>query len=318
MQRSRRLHPFGLRPNVSRPSLAKRLADSKYLLLMFLPAGLYYIIFEYVPMFGILIAFKNYNIMHGVWGSSWAGLKYFEFFFSSPDFLVLLKNTFLLGFYSIVWSFPAPIVLALLINEIRHTVFKRFVQTVSYLPHFISNVIVVSMIVMFLSPSGGLVNVILERLGFESIYFLTMPEWFRTIYISSGVWQGVGWGTIIYLAALTTVDPALYESADLDGATRWHKMRHISIPAITNVIMVLLILNIGGLMASGFEKVYLLYNPLTYSVADIISTYTYRVGLVQGNLSYATAVGVFNGITNLVLLYTANYLSVKIKKVGLW
>ena len=296
----------------------RKVIASKYLIFMSLPMLIYYLLFQYLPMFGIMIAFKNYNVRKGVWASDWVGFKYFDLFFSTPDFLILLKNTFLLGFYSIVWGFPAPLLLALLINEIRSSVFKKFVQTVSYLPHFISNVIVVSMLTMFLSPSGGLVNSIIGLFGFEPIYFLSLPEAFRTIYISSGIWQGIGWGTIIYLAALTTVDPHLYESADIDGAGRWRKMWNISIPSITPIIILLLILNIGGLLSTGFEKVFLLYNPLTYETADIISTYVYRTGLVNGNFSYASAIGVFNGVTNLLLLLGANYLSKKYKQVSLW
>jgi len=310
--------PYARSPLSPKTNYWRRVIASKYLIFMSLPMLIYYLLFQYLPMFGIMIAFKNYNVRKGVWASDWVGFKYFDLFFSTPDFLILLKNTFLLGFYSIVWGFPAPLLLALLINEIRSSVFKRFVQTVSYLPHFISNVIVVSMLTMFLSPSGGLVNSIIGLLGFEPIYFLSLPEAFRTIYISSGIWQGIGWGTIIYLAALTTVDPHLYESADIDGAGRWKKMWHISIPSITPIIILLLILNIGGLLSTGFEKVFLLYNPLTYETADIISTYVYRTGLVNGNFSYASAIGVFNGVTNLLLLLAANYLSKKYKQVSLW
>ncbi|WP_135550168.1 ABC transporter permease [Paenibacillus cymbidii] len=305
-------------PILGKTSYWRRVIASKYLILMFLPTLVYYVLFQYLPMFGIAIAFKNYNVRKGVWGSDWVGFRYFELFFSTPDFLILLKNTFLLGLYSVIWGFPAPLLLALLINEIRSSVFKRFVQTVSYLPHFISNVVVVSMLTMFLSPSGGLINTIIGLFGVEPVYFLSLPEAFRTIYISSGIWQSVGWGTIIYLAALTTVDPHLYEAADIDGAGRWKKIWHISMPSISSVIVLLLILNIGGLLSTGFEKVFLLYNPLTYETADIISTYTYRVGLVNGNFSYAAAIGVFNGVTNLLLLLAANSISKKYKEVSLW
>ncbi|WP_308638354.1 ABC transporter permease [Paenibacillus silvisoli] len=296
----------------------KRLRDNKLLILMILPMLLYYLLFEYLPMFGILISFKDYNVFRGVFASKWVGLRYYEFFFNSPDFLVILRNTFLLGFYSILFGFPAPILLALLINEIRHSVFKRFVQTVSYLPHFVSNVIIVSMLVMFLSPSTGLINIVLAKIGLEPVYFLIKPEFFRSIFVASGIWQGVGWGTIIYLAALTAIDPHQYESAEIDGAGRWKKMIYITLPSILPVIIILLVLNIGTLFATSFEKVFLLYNPLTYETADIISTYTYRTGLVQGNFSYATAIGVFNGILNFVLLYAANFTARKVKQVSLW
>ena len=301
-----------------RSTFWKDLVKARYLILLVLPALVYYAIFEYGPMFGLVVAFKDYNVFKGIWESKWVGLKYFRIFFSNPDFWPLFRNTFLLGFYSIVWGFPAPILLALLLNEIRHVVFKRVVQTVSYLPHFLSNVVVASMVIMLLSPTTGLVNKIIVSLGFKPIYFLAIPEYFRTIYVASGIWQGIGWGTIIYLAALTSIDPHLYESAELDGAGRWRKMLHISIPGITPVIIVLLILNIGSLLAAGFEKVILLYNPLTYSTADILSTYTYRTGLMQGNFSYATAIGLFNGVTSFILIYVSNFLARKFRSTSLW
>jgi len=298
--------------------IAKRLGESKWLLLLFAPALVYFALFEYAPMFGLIVAFKDYSVFKGVWASDWVGLKYFRFLFDNPDFVPLLRNTFLLGLYSILWGFPAPILLALLLGEIRHSVFKRFVQTVSYLPHFISNVIVSSMILMFLSPDGGMINVFLQQFGLEPIYFMSKPELFRSIYVSSGIWQGIGWGTIIYLAAMTAIDPQLYEAAELDGAGRWRKMRHVTLPGILPVVIVLLILNIGGLLSTGFEKVLLLYNPLTYSTADIFSTYTYRSGLQQGNFSYATAIGMFNGITSFLLIIAANYGARKLRQTSLW
>ncbi|QJD86893.1 sugar ABC transporter permease [Cohnella herbarum] len=302
-----------------RKPFLKRMNDSKYLLLLFLPTALYYLIFEYGPMFGIVVAFKDYNTFAGVWASDWVGLKYFRIFlFENPDFLKLLRNTFLIGVYSLVWGFPAPIVLALFLNELRSNIFKRVVQTVSYLPHFISNVIIVSMIVMFLSPDGGLINKLIGLFGEEPIYFLSKSEMFRTIFVSSGIWQGVGWGTIIYLAALTSVDPHLYEAAELDGAGRWKKMIHVSLPGIVPIIIILLILNIGGLLGTGFEKVFLLYNPMLYETADIFSTYTYRVGLLQGNFSYATAIGVFNGVVGFVLIVLTNYIARKTRETSLW
>lgn len=302
-----------------RQPLLKQLRDSKYLLLLFAPAALYYLLFEYGPMFGIVIAFKDYNVFAGVWASDWVGLKYFKIFlFENPDFLKLLRNTVLIGLYSLLWGFPAPIVLALLLNELRSMVFKRLVQTVSYLPYFISNVVIASMVVMFLSPDGGIVNLFLGLFGVDPIYFLSKPEMFRSIYVASGIWQGVGWGTIIYLAALTAVDPHLYEAAELDGAGRWKKMLHVSIPGIVPVIIVLLILNIGGLLGTGFERVFLLYKPLTYETADILSTYTYRVGLMEGNFSYAAAIGLFNGIVGFLLIIGANYAARKTRETSLW
>jgi len=304
---------------VSKRPFLKRVNDSKYLLLLFLPAALYYLIFEYGPMFGIVVAFKDYSVFKGVWASEWVGLKYFEtFLFDNPDFMDLLRNTFLIGVYSLVWGFPAPIFLALLLNELRSGIFKRFVQSVSYLPHFISNVIVASMVIMFLSPDGGLINRIIGVFGVEPIYFLSNADYFRTIYVSSGIWQSLGWGTIIYLAALTSIDPHLYEAAELDGAGRWKKMRYVSLPGLVPIMIILLILNIGMLMGTGFEKVFLLYNEMVYETADIFSTYTYRIGLQQGNFSYATAIGVFNGVVGFVLIVITNYVARKTRETSLW
>ncbi|MBO9610779.1 MAG: sugar ABC transporter permease [Paenibacillaceae bacterium] len=300
------------------PSGWSRISRARYLILLLSPALLYYSLFEYLPMFGVVVAFKDYNVFRGLWQSEWVGFKYFAIFFRNPDFWPLLRNTFLLGFYSLIWGFPAPIVLALLLNELRNSLFKRIVQTVSYLPHFLSNVVIASMIVMMLSPTTGLVNKMLGALRIEPIYFLSIPEYFRTIYVSSGIWQGLGWGAIIYLAALTTIDPHLYESADIDGAGRWRKMWSISLPGLVPVIVVLLILNIGSLLGVGFEKVLLLYTPMTYSTADILSTYTYRTGLQRGNFSYATAIGLFNGVTSFILIYCSNYLARKLKETSLW
>lgn len=302
-----------------RSNLRRKFRESKYLLLLALPCVLYFFIFHYIPMFGILISFQKYNLFRGVWHSEWVGFKYYEMFFQNPDFFKLLRNTFLLSFYTILFGFPAPILLALLLNELKHAIFKRFVQSVSYLPHFISNVVVVSMITVFLSPSGGIVNRVIESLGFSAVNWLILPEWFRTIYVASGIWQGIGWSSILYLAALTAIDPHLYEAAEMDGAGRFRRMWHISLPGILPVVIMLLILDIGHMLEVGFEKVFLLYNPATYETADIISTYVYRIGLLQGNYSYATAIGLFTGIVNLLLLVSANAFSRKIaKESSLW
>jgi putative aldouronate transport system permease protein len=299
-------------------TMAQKMIKHKYLLLMFLPCLLYYILFKYVPMFGIVISFKNYNPFIGVMGSDWVGFKYYVMFFNNPDFLKLLRNTFLLGMYKLIFGFPAPIVLALLLNELKHMVFKRFVQTVSYLPHFISNVIVASMVVMFLSPSGGIINNLIEDFGFEKINFMVMPDMFRSVYVLSEIWQHVGWETILYLAALTSIDPMLYEASEMDGASRLRKLWHITLPGIAPTIVILLILNVGKVIEIGFEKVFLLYNPATYETADILSTYVYRVGLMQGNFSYASAIDVFTGLVSLVFIVSTNYASRKLSETSLW
>ena len=302
---------------VNKKTFWKRVNDSKYLLILFTPCLLYYLFFHYAPMFGIIISFKDYNLFKGVWESDWVGLKYYKMFIESPDFFKLLRNTFLLGLYKFVFGFPIPIIFALLLNEVKNIFFKRFVQTVSYLPHFISNVIVASMIVMFLSPDG-VVNRIISYVGIEPLNWMVMPELFRTIFVSSEIWQHMGWETIIYLAALTGIDPQLYEAAEIDGAGRFGKLINITLPGILPAIFIIGILNIGKVLEIGFEKVFLLYNPVTYETADIISTYVYRVGLVQGNYSYATAIGLFLGVVSFVFLYSANYFARKSGQESLW
>ena len=299
-------------------SFLKRVISSRYLLIMFLPCLLYYLLFKYLPMFGIVISFQNYNLFRGIWESDWVGLKYYQMFFNHPDFLILIRNTFLLGFYNLIFGFPAPVILAILLNEITKGVFKRFVQTVSYLPHFISNVVVAGMVVMFLSPSTGMVNSLIEWFGFEPINFLMKPDYFRSIYVISDIWQHVGWETIIYLAALTSIDPQLYEAAKIDGANRWKQTLNVTLPGIAPTIIILLILNVGRVLEVGFEKVFLLYNPATYETADVIGTYVYRTGIISGNYSYATAIDLFTGLISLVLVYGTNLLSRKVSETSLW
>ncbi|PAV31255.1 sugar ABC transporter permease [Virgibacillus profundi] len=302
---------------LNKKTIRKKLNSSKYLLILFAPVLLYYLIFHYVPMFGIVIAFKDYNLFKGVLESEWVGLKYFQMFIESPDFFNLLRNTFLLGLYNFIFGFPIPIIFALLLNELKNMYFKRFVQTLSYLPHFISNVVVASMVVVFLSPSG-IINRLISFLGIEPLNWMIMPEMFRTIFVTSEIWQHMGWEAIIYLAALTSISPQLYEAAEIDGAGRFAKLWYITLPGILPAIFIVGILNIGKVLEIGFEKVFLLYNPVTYETADIISTYVYRVGLVQGNYSYATAIGLFLGVISFIFLFGANYLSKRFGQESLW
>lgn len=291
---------------------------NKALWLLFLPCLLYYLIFRYAPMFGLVITFKDYNLFKGIWASDWVGLKYYRMFFENPDFWPLMKNTFLLGLYKLVFGFPAPIILAILLNEVRKAAFKKFVQTVSYLPHFISNVIVASMLIMFLSPTGGLINNLLGTFGIGPINFMNEPGMFRGIYVLSEIWQHIGWETIIYLAALTAIDPQLYEAADMDGASRMRKIWHVTLPGISPAIVITLILNIGKVLEIGFEKVFLMQNPAIYDTADIISTYVYRVGMEQGNFSYGASIDLFMGIISLIFIYSANYISRRVSETSLW
>ncbi|GGD85823.1 ABC transporter permease [Paenibacillus nasutitermitis] len=299
-------------------TLLRRFNQSKYLLLLFLPCLIYYILFRYLPMFGVIISFKDYNLFKGVFDSPWVGFKYYEMFFHSHDFFKLMRNTLLLGLYKLLFGFPAPILLALILNEVRHLFFKKFVQTISYLPHFISNVVVVSMVLMFLSPSGGIVNQVIETLGMDPVNFMSRPEFFRAIYVASEIWQHTGWETILYLAALSSIDPRLYEAAGMDGASRWKQTFHITLPGITPVIVILFILNIGSVLDISFEKVFLMYNPAIYETSDILSTFVYRTGLGQGNFSYAAAIDVFTGIIGLIFIYSANYISRKAGETSVW
>lgn len=307
-----------LRKANTKNTIAKRFLRSKYLIILLLPTLLYYLIFKYLPMFGLIVAFKDYQVFVGIWDSPWVGLRYFNNFFENPVALTIIQNTFLLGLYKLVWGFPAPIMLALCLNEVRKVVFKRIIQTVSYLPHFISTVVVVGMVAMFLSPSTGLINDLLNMFGIDSIAFLQSPAWFRTVYVGSEVWQDVGWGSIIYLAALTTVDPALYEASDIDGASRWQQTWHISLPGIAPAIVILLIMNIGRLLETGFEKVYLLLTPGTRDVGEIISTYVYRIGIVGGSFSYGAAIDFFMGIVSFIFVWSANAISRKVNETSLW
>ncbi|WP_310185776.1 sugar ABC transporter permease [Bacillus sp. 3255] len=292
-----------------RQAFRKHMSHHKWLYVFLIPGFLYLIIFKYIPMTGIVIAFQDFSLVRGIWGSDWVGLDNFEYLIQAPDFYKVLRNSLLLSMYQIIFEFPAPILLAVMLNEVRHLLFKRVSQTILYLPHFISWVVLAGMVMNFLSPSTGIVNQLLQTLGHEPIPFLLKAEYFRTIIISAEVWKGVGWGTIIYLAAMTAIDPTLYESAKMDGAGRFQQIRHITLPGITSTIVVLLILQVGHILDNGFEQVFLLYNPMTYDVADVFETYTYRVGLIDGRLSFAAAVGLFKALVGLVLILLANRLA---------
>ncbi|MFC4778698.1 ABC transporter permease [Paenibacillus sp. GCM10023252] len=290
---------------------------NKLIYLMLLPVIAYFAIFSYLPMYGAQIAFKNYSVARGISESPWVGLEHFQQFFSSFYFWRVLKNTLMLSFYELIFGFPAPIVLALLLNEVRKALFKRAVQTITYIPHFISVVVVVGMTKDFFSLEG-LVNQLLELVGLEPKFFLNGPEWFRFLYVGSGIWQGIGWGSIIYLAAMAGIDPALYEASRVDGATRFKQMIHITIPGIAPTIIILFILNIGHFMSVGADKIILLYSPVMFETADTISTYVYRKGLLETNYSYSAAVGLFNSVLNFMLLIGANMLSRKYTDTKLW
>ncbi|WP_261301578.1 ABC transporter permease [Paenibacillus andongensis] len=278
---------------------------------------IYFIIFKYVPMLGNVIAFRKYRGGTNLFGTEWVGLSYFTMFMKDPSFWRAFRNDLYLSVLYLVIRFPLTLVFALLLNELRRIRIKKFVQTVSYLPHFISMVIVAGMAKELLSMSGP-INTLLANLGFEKMAFISLPQWFPTIYVTSGIWQGLGWGTILYLAAMTGINTDLYEAAKVDGANRLRLAWHVTIPGILPTIMTLLILDIGGILGANFEKILLLYNPLTYESADVISTYVYRMGITGGNFSYATAIGLFEGVIGLILVTSANYISKKTTNSSLW
>lgn len=278
---------------------------------------LFLLVFRYLPMVGNVIAFRRFRPGGSIFGEEWVGLRYVRMFIEDPTFWHVFTNTVILGALTLLVCFPLPIVLALLLNEVRKKWFKGAIQSISYLPHFLSIVIVAGM-VMQLTSLQGTVNQVVEAFGGEAVPFLQRPEWFRAIYVGSEAWQTVGWGTILYLAALTTVDSALYEAARIDGANRWRQTWHVTLPGIRPTMITLLILNIGLFLNVGFEKVLLLYTPLTYSTADVISTYLYRVGLVSNNLSYAAAIGLFQAVIGLVMVLSANLISRRVVGASLW
>jgi putative aldouronate transport system permease protein len=285
----------------------------KYKALYFisLPGLFYFLLFKYVPLMGSVIAFQDFNLFNGITGSKWVGLKHFERMFSHYDFLNILKNTLLLGIYDILFAFTAPIVLALLLNEVRLVLYKKIVQTIMYAPHFLSWVIVSGIFVGILSPESGVLNVMLGWFGLDPIYFLGDDSYIRSVLVGSGLWRDVGWGTIIYLAALAGINPDLYEAAEIDGAGRWKQTLSITIPALLPVITILFLLKIGDFLDYGFERVFVFQNPLNIRNSEILDTYIYKAGLKQLQFSYATAIGVFKSVVGLFLLLIANTLSKK-------
>lgn len=298
--------------------LRQRLWRNRYVYLMLLPVVLYFLLFKYWPMYWLRISLYDYKLLRGFDGSKFVGLKHYLKFFNGSDFWVIIRNTISLNLLSLLLVFPMPIFFALLLNEFKHLHFKKFVQTVSYLPYFISITVLVSMINTFLSPSVGTLNMLLKSLGSEPVYFLGNAKYFRWIYVFSSIWQGMGWNAIVYLSALTGIDSALYEAAIVDGAGRMRQAWHVTLPGIRNTIVIMLILQVGRLMSVGFEKVFLLQNPLNTSVSEVISTYVYKQGIVNANVSYSTAVGFFNSVISFALILISNGISKKYSEVSLW
>lgn len=308
----------GSSTDITKKALWKRIAMNYEMYLFLLPAVAYYIIFHYGPLYGLQIAFKDFNGALGIWGSKWVGLKHFNNFFSSYYLWPLIRNTLALSLYSLVAGFPIPIIFALMLNEVKSYKYKKFVQTVTYAPHFISTVVLVGTVVIVLSPTYGLVNQMLKLLGIEAQSFMTNPGLFRHIYVWSGIWQSTGWGSIIYLAALSAVDPQQYEAAIIDGASRIQRIWYINIPVLVPIMTILLIMNAGSIMNVGFEKVLLMQNDLIMDVADVISTYVYRRGLIQAQYSFSAAIGLFNNVINFMLLMIVNGITRKLGETSLF
>ena len=283
----------------------------KMLYIMIIPVVLWFLIFCYLPMFGIVIAFQKFSITKGFFGSEWIGLRNFEILFNSPDFVMILKNTLMISLKRLAFGFPAPIILALMLNEVRNSVFKKVTQTISYMPHFLSWVIVSGLVTAALSLDGP-INMAVDFLGYEKQQFLMKESIFQGILVISGIWKEVGWGTLLYLAAMAGTDPALYESAVLDGANRWKQTMHITIPSIKSIIIVILIMNVGGIMNAGFEQVFLLQNPMVRDTSEIIDTFVYKVGIENANYGYAAAVGIFKSLVGFVLVLGTNYIAGKV------
>ena len=301
-------------------SFGEKLVENWQLILLALPGFVFYIVFRYGPMYGLTIAFKDYGIFQGVFGSPWAEplTKHFIAFFDSGDFFKLFRNTLAIGVYSLLWTFPFPIIFAIFLNEVRSIKFKKTVQTITYLPSLLSVVVVCSMLIDMLSPSTGIINTVIKALGGEGIYFMVKPEWFRTVYIASGIWHGFGHSAVIYIAALSNVDPQLYEAAKIDGCTRLKLMWHVTLPGILPTVVTMFIMNSGNILKVGSEKILLLYNPATYEVADTFSTFVYRKGIIETDYSYSTAVGLFESVVALVLVVITNTLSRKLNETSLW
>ena len=293
-------------------SVWKRFWDTKFLFALFVPALIYYIIFAYIPMWGLSLAFFRYNPFAGLAGSTFIGFDNFKVFLKSPNFLKYTWNTLVLGIQQLLIAFPATVLFALLMNEIRSLKFKKAVQTISYMPHFMSTVVIVSLLTTLLDPTNGAVNTIMRAFGHEAIYFMMEEDWFRPLYLISGMWQGLGWGTIIYLAAISNVDPGLYEAAKLDGAGRWRQMWSITLPSIAPTVSTMLIMQCGKILGASMEKILLMQQPATYGKSMELTTYVYRVGIVNSDYGLSIAIGLMVSVVNLILLLIANFLSKKL------
>lgn len=301
-----------------RPSMKRSVKKYWDLYLILIPVLVYFLLFKFLPMYGLQIAFRDYRPRLGFWGSNWVGLKHFSRFFSTYSCWTIISNTLILSLLTLLFTFPLPIVLALVLNEMRDGSYKKIVQTITYAPHFLSTVVIVGMITAFCSPSTGVVNTMIKLFGGDPIYFMAKAEWFRPLYIISEVWTNIGWDSIIFFSALSSVDPQMYEAARIDGANRLKMLRYITLPSITPTIAIMLILTCGRVMSIGFEKVFLMQTDLNLGVSEVISTFVYRQGILSAQTSYATAIGLMNSLVNFILVITVNSISKYVSEVSLW
>ena len=303
--------------SVKRGSLRREVLKYKHIYIILIPAILYYVLFQYAPMGGLAIACQKFSLTKGILGSRWVGLSNFTSFLNDVYFWRLLRNTLMINFWGLVFGFPAPIIFALLLNEIKKDRFKKSVQTITYIPHFLSVVVVSSLVLTFVS-SQGILNSLIRLFGGDTVYFMNEPKYFYRIYVISDIWQELGWNSILYVAAISGIDQELYEAATIDGAGRWRQLWNVTLPGIMGTIMIVLIMRMGRMLTIGYDKIILLYNPAIYERADVISTYVYRRGLLDGDYGYSAAVGLFNSVFNFIFLMTANFFSKKATGSGLW
>lgn len=318
-----RLRVDSITSQVQQPTKTKQKRWSRFkrdyeLYLFLLPIIIIYLLFKYYPMYGVQIAFKDFSPSRGIWGSEWVGFQHFIDFFNSYNFWTVIMNTLSLSFLSLLFGFPAPIIIAIMLNQMLGKTYKKFVQTVIYAPHFISTVVLIGMLNVFLSPNSGMINHIITMFGGEPILFMADEGWFRPLYILSGIWQETGFATIIYLAALAGVNPELHEAATMDGASKWKRVLYVDIPSILPTIVILLILALGNIMSIGFEKAFLMQSDLNYATSNIIPTYVYEMGIQKAQYSFSTAVGLFNSLINIVLIVTVNRIAKKMTETSLW
>ena len=285
---------------------------------MLIPAVLYYIVFHYIPIYGVQLAFRDYLFKEGIWGSPWIGMENFKLLFSTGSFREVLGNTLTISFYKLIFGFPVPVVFALLLNEVRSAKLKKVTQTISYLPHFVSWVVLSGLFIQFLSPSTGPINIILKAMKIEPVYFIADPKWFRTVLVVTSIWKETGWGTVIYIAALSGINPELYEAAIVDGANRFKQSWYVTLPSLAPVITIMFIFAVGGIINDDFDQIFNMYNARVYNVADVISTYTYRMGLIDMQYSFSTAVGLFKNVIAFILIIITNTISKRINEYGIW